>query len=505
MFDFFYFLNFIKKHIRKIDIFIIFILILFFFITRLINLENFPIFTDEGIYIRWAKTAWHDASWRFISLTDGRQPLQTWVTILFLKAFPENPLFAGRLFGVLSGFGSLIGLFLLSLYIFDKKAAYFISLFYIIAPMFIFYDRMALADSAVNMSFIWMLFFSIVLIKTMRFDIAFIFGFCAGFFLLIKSTPKIFLICSAFAPILIFKRDLREWIKKSVNYCLIFTFVLFLSTIIYNVQRLSPFFINVAKKNTTFVLTLAEFLENPFKLFLNNLTIIPYYFLSEMGYFVGLLGIVGLFFMYKKNRLLAVYIFLWFIIPFLIICSISKVVFPRYLIFFGTILCLLAGYYISLQRENKKSLILIFCVVLSVLHFDYTILFSPANIPFPSVDRGQYITGISSGWGAKEIIDFARDKSGQRQVILIAEGNFGVIGDMLEALKKQSDTRILVKGYWPLEKENLIENQKLLTENFVYVVFSHRNEFPSDWPIRFISEFKKPFGENSVYLFELLK
>ncbi|NCO88975.1 hypothetical protein GW881_03590, partial [Candidatus Roizmanbacteria bacterium] len=95
MFDIFFIWQKIKKLFSRKDVIFIVILLIVYFITRLINLDKFPIFGDEGIYIRWAKTAWHDASWRFISLTDGRQPLQTWGTIPFLKLFPNNALLGG--------------------------------------------------------------------------------------------------------------------------------------------------------------------------------------------------------------------------------------------------------------------------------------------------------------------------------------------------------------------------------------------------------------------------
>src|SRR3990167_1055964 len=100
----------IRKNIFKKDILIILLLLGAFSLTRLINLNKFPIFTDEGIYIRWAKVAWHDATWRFISLTDGRQPLHTWGMIPLFKLFPDNLLLAGRLFSVITGLAALIGL-----------------------------------------------------------------------------------------------------------------------------------------------------------------------------------------------------------------------------------------------------------------------------------------------------------------------------------------------------------------------------------------------------------
>jgi 4-amino-4-deoxy-L-arabinose transferase-like glycosyltransferase len=192
----------VKKFFTKREVFFIVLLVAAYFTTRLINLTKLPIFTDEGIYIHWAKVAWHDAAWRFISLTDGRQPLQTWATIPFLKLFPEDPLFAGRLFSVSTGFGTLLGLFITLYYLFGKKAAYIGSLIYILNPYFLFYDRMALADSSVNAGFIWMLLLSIILIRQLRLDVALVFGLMSGFVLLSKSTPKLFLITSATAPLL---------------------------------------------------------------------------------------------------------------------------------------------------------------------------------------------------------------------------------------------------------------------------------------------------------------
>src|SRR3989339_1221710 len=163
MFDIFRLLDFLKKQITKKDLVILALLLSLFLFTRLVNIEKLPIFTDEGIYIQWAKTAWHDASWRFISLTDGRQPLQTWLTIPLLKIFPNNALLAGRIFGVISGFFAVNGLLMLLWYLFGKKTAFFGVFFFLITPYFTLYDRMALMDSGINDAFIWILFFSILL------------------------------------------------------------------------------------------------------------------------------------------------------------------------------------------------------------------------------------------------------------------------------------------------------------------------------------------------------
>ena len=89
MFEIYKIISFFKKNFRHKDLLLGLSLVVLFFLSRIIFLEKLPIFTDEGIYIHWARIAWHDASWRFISLTDGKQPLQTWGTIPFLKLFPH--------------------------------------------------------------------------------------------------------------------------------------------------------------------------------------------------------------------------------------------------------------------------------------------------------------------------------------------------------------------------------------------------------------------------------
>ena len=143
------FLRFLRNISQK-RLFFISGLVILYFLTRLINLEQLPIFNDEGIYIHWAKVAWHDASWRFISLTDGKQPLQTWGTIPFLKLFPNNALVGGRLFSVATGFMGLTGMITLLFYFFGKRAAKIGGLLYIFIPYFLFYDRIAMVDSGVN-------------------------------------------------------------------------------------------------------------------------------------------------------------------------------------------------------------------------------------------------------------------------------------------------------------------------------------------------------------------
>lgn len=504
MFDIIKIFSWVKKNLTKKDFFLIAVFTLTYWLTRLIRLDRFPVFTDEGIYIHWAKVAWHDASWRFISLTDGKQPLQTWATIPFLKLFPDNSLLAGRLFSVSAGFISLIGVFLLLFYLFGKKSAFIGAFIYIFNPYFLFYDRMALTDSAVNAGAIWLLFFSILLIKTLRLDVALLLGLTGGAALLTKSSSKMFLALSSLSPlILIINSGIKKNLNKIINFILLFLTVIVMSVIIYNIQRLSPFLHYVAIKNKTFVMTLDEFLKAPFSTFFGNLRIVLVYVIWESGWLIPMLGTVGLVSLYKKDRGLALYLLVWLILPLLAIASFSKVIFPRYLIFFASLFVVLASYLLN-QFKTKNLLISILLISVFFIYLDYPILFDFKKISFPEVDRGQYVEGPPAGWGVKEIVDFARTKSIEKPVILLAEGNFGLVADMLDVFLKRGD-RIEIRGYWPLDEKELFDNQKELKNKYVYVVFSHRTEFPQDWPIRLIKKFDKPGKKSAIYLYELRK
>ncbi len=497
-------ISWVKKNFRLVDILIIISLVLLFFFTRLTNLDKFPIFGDEGIYIHWAKTAWRDASWRFVSLTDGKQPLQTWGTIPFLKLFPTNALLAGRLFSVSTGFIGLVGIFSFLFYLFGKRIAFLGSLLYILTPYFLFYDRMALSDSGVNAGFVWMLFFSILLVQTLRLDVALLFGMISGLTLLTKSSARMFLGLSVLAPILTLEKSIKKTLSKFLNFYFLFSLVILISFALYNIQRLSPFLHFVEEKNKTFVMTFAEFMRTPFSYVKGNLPLIPYYVFSESGIFLFIGGLIGLLLLLKENKKFGIYLLSWFIFPYLAIAFFSKVLYPRYLNFYASLLIITFAFLLSKIKKSVFIYVLIAITILSVAYYDYTILFDHQKIPFPDIDRGQYVTGITAGWGVKDIVDFAREKSKDKKVILMAEGDFGVIGDQLEVFVNREDN-IQVKGYWPLDKQHLLENQKELKKNYVYAVFSHRQEFPPDWPITLVKKYEKPEGKSSTYLFQLTK
>ncbi|MBP9816097.1 glycosyltransferase family 39 protein [Candidatus Woesebacteria bacterium] len=495
-----------------------------FFLTRLTKLDGFPIFSDEGIYIRWAKVAWHDATWRFISLTDGRQPLQTWATIPFLKIFESNALLGGRLFAVTAGFISLTGVVTIGRYLFGAPTALIAGFLYVITPYFLFYDRIALVDSAVNASTLWIFFLSIVLARTRRLDVALILGMVSGLALLAKSSIRLYVGLGALAVIFIlfpnpintvsaYLQSLKKLFSRSddnirkfqeaCSFYFLYIIVVVLAVVTYNVQRLSPFLHYVEEKNKTFILTKQELLSDPFNYFSNNIVKLPYYIFAETGYIVAALGIVGLIFMYRRHKTEALYFTIWLGTAMLSISLVARVLFPRYVLSLGGLLIIPAAYVIAHMRTKTHRYVTIALVLLSVAYFNYTIMFDYAKIPFPQVDRGQYLEGWPAGWGAKEIMIYSREVSMTTPVVIIAEGNFGMSHDVLDTFMQPGDN-ISILPYWPLNLEQLLQHQKDIPDKEVFVVFAHRREFPTDWPLELIQKYDKPGDESELYFFRLL-
>ena len=495
-------------------------LIVGYFTTRLTNILALPVFSDEGIYINWARIASYDPAWRFISLIDGKQPLQTWGTIPFIKLFPDNLLLAGRLFSVSTGYIALLGIITLCWYLWGRKAGLIAGLLYIVTPYFVFYDRMALVDSGVNAAVIWILFFSILLARNFRVDVAMLFGIVAGFGLLAKSSVFLFLGLSAGAIIFVLKPiekfvNLKSYLheiflerRKLIDYAVLFGLSVFIALCMYLTQKFfSPFFHYIAQKNLTFILSPQEWLADPLGLVSTNIRLLPLYVAWESGWLPVGFGIVGLWKLFRYDRRLALYISLWIIVPFILIINFNKVLFPRYLIFFPTFFVILTTYLFSHFPQKNVFRAIIPLTILILMGLSYPILFNVTAISLPPVDRGQYIEGQTAVWGAEELMSKVRASTVDgKYALVLAEGNFGLIGDVLSVYVKPKD-RIEVRGAWPLNEEDILRAQKEMGTKHVFVVFSHRKDFPVYWQeelMTLVKKYDKPINLNdSVYLFEM--
>ncbi len=499
------------KNIKSIYIIIVLGLVVLFFATRLYNILSLPIFTDEAIYVRWSQIAKQDANWRFISLTDGKQPLYVWITMVVMK-FIKEPLLAGRLVSVGAGFMSMVGLFFLGRELFKNKWIGFISsALYIIFPMALVYDRMALYESLVGMFAVWSLYLTVLLVKSLLLDIALIFGMVVGAGMLTKT--------SAFLNIYLlpFSLLLFDWKEKFLQRRILkFTALVILSSVIaygmYSILRLSPFFHIIAEKNAIFVYPLHEWIKHPFAYFHGNILGLWDWFRRYLT-LSGVLLIVLSFIIDKKQYREKLFLFVMFAAPFLGLALLGNTLYPRY-IFSMTVILLplisVALYRMYHMTKNKLAAILVFILfALLPLWSDLFILTDFAHARIPFADLQQYSNDWTSGGGVQEAVAFFKEEAKDKKIFVGTQGTFGLMPYGLEIYLVQNPN-IKIVGFWPIEQtppKDLIEaSAKMPTYILFYEPCSNCQgvgEAPTTWPVTLVNQYKRGIGNRPLSIYKV--
>lgn len=477
------------------------LLIILFFITRFVNLtSSLPIFTDEAIYLRWAQIAKNDASWRFISLTDGKQPLFVWASMVLMK-FIKDPLLAGRLVSVFAGLASLLGMFFLGRELFkSKKVGLFASLLYLICPFSLFYDRMALMDSLVAAFSIWSLYFEVLLVRTLRLDVALVLGMVLGGGVLTKTSGFFNIYLLPFTLILFDWRN-KRWKQNLAKWTSLSLLAVILSQGYYSVLRLSPFFHMIAQKDVTFVYPLGEWIKHPLRFFIGNLKG-QFDWLKTYLTLPILLLITGSLFIFWEKSKEKLLLFIWFFLPFLALALFGKVIYPRFLLFMSMPLLVLAAWSlekIALKVKNT-ALFSVFCFLFFVfsLYSDYKILFDSSSAPIPKSDLAQYINDWPAGGGVKEVVTYLESQAQKGKIFVGTEGTFGLYPASLE-LYLVDHPNVEIKGYWPFGEGTIEELKEKARKLPTFLVLKETQKPPEDWPLKLIFKIRK--GKGNVYLY----
>jgi 4-amino-4-deoxy-L-arabinose transferase-like glycosyltransferase len=475
-----------------------------FLLTRLINLKIIPIFVDEAIYLRWAQIAKFDANWRFISLTDGKQPLFVWSTMVMMKLI-KDPLVAGRLVSVISGGLTTVGLGLLSFRLFSRRRlAFFSVLLYVIGPFYLLYDRLALMDAMVATFSVYSLLLAVLLVQTLRLDVALILGAVLGGGILTKTSGflNIYLLP---LTLLLFDWRKKKWLVNFLKWLGLVLLAVIISQLFYSLLRLSPFFHLIAQKDTLFVYPLAEWLHHPWLFFLGNLRGLFDWLTSYLTWPVVVLVLASLFFLKQKPRTILL-LGGWWLAPFVALALFGKVLYPRFILFMSLPLLILAAYSLeeSAKKIKNKWLFLLFCLLIFnySLYFDAALLFQPQMAPLPKSDKGQYLDDWPAGYGVNEVVAFAQKEAEKQAIFIATEGTFGLMPYSLE-LYLWDNPRITIKGYWPVKTipEEVLASAR---EKPTYFVFNETQKIPSDWPLKLISRYYKGDGKTHMSLYQVV-
>lgn len=498
------------------------ILLIAFLSTRLINLMSLPIFTDEAIYTRWAQIASFDSEWRFISLTDGKQPSFVWADILMMRIV-EDPLLAGRLVSVFAGLLAVVGIYFLTGEIFRNKKvsdnryiALIASSLAVFFPFLLVYDRLAIYESLTAAFFIWTLYFQILLVKYLRLDIAMTLGLILGGSVLTKSsgflsiymTPVLLLLLNTARKT--FKNKLFKFIVLSVvSICFAYA--------IYSIQRLSPFFHIIEEKNSIFVYPVSEWLKfqpmDKLGNFISNFRGLSDWLLI---YFTIPYAVLVIYSLVARKEFLKEKLFLiiWFLIPFFALCVFGKTLYPRYILFMVLPLLPLVAYSIYYLFKKYTNTLIRIVLILVIGFFParqmYYIIFDFANAPIPRLDLEQFINGWPAGGGVSESTEFFMNEASKGPIYIATQGTFGLMPASYEIYFQGRDD-VTLKGYWPTNENipgEVLEKAEEMPTFFVFYQDCPVCVFPGDapdtWPIEKISEYKKGVGSTTLSVYRVI-
>ncbi len=396
------------------------ILIIINFLTRLLFLKSLPIFNDEATYIDWGWRMINLKGESFHSVAHYKPPLFMWTVGIFRKLIPD-PLVAGRLVSILSGLMVTLGLYKLGKALFNRKTALLSSFLYIITPIFLFFDRQALMESAVSAFGIWSLYLFIQLIKSQNPKYAAFLGFTLGFGFLVKTNAILFAI-----PLFAFY--LWEYKKSKTKNQLVTNGLITVSSLLITTSPLilNNTFWQTLGKNKDYIFTLSELTKFPLTFWLNNL---KNFLIITLLYLNPLIILFSTFSIYKSIKdkitpqiLASIYLFSsWFFVFIL-----GRSIIPRHIVsFLPPILIFTSNSFLEIYKKSKTwGSLLLFFTLIPFLILSIIQVISPIKY-FNTLDKissfslkEEYVTHWSSGYGIEEVLNFLTEKAANPPIIV---------------------------------------------------------------------------------------
>jgi 4-amino-4-deoxy-L-arabinose transferase-like glycosyltransferase len=478
-------------------------LIAFYFFLRLFHLLSLPMFTDEAIYTRWAQIARQDAAWRFISLTDGKQPMFIWADMTLMK-FVHDPLLAGRLVSVGTGMLTVIGLFFLGRELFKNKWVGIVTAaLYVLYPFALVYDRMALYDSMVALFAVWSLYLEIILVRNPRAWVAFTLALVMGGGMLTK-TSNFFSLYLLPVTILLFDFRKEKRIKRLFQWVGFAAIAVGLANLYYSMLRLSPFFHIITDKNAIFVYPLNEWLEHPWTFFIGNLHGLWSWFSTYTTWPVIAL-MVGALLVQRKFTREKIVLLTFFSVPFVLLALFGKVLYPRFIFFMAvSLLPLVALFLVDFLQKKQLRIVGILAILMIIFIWgraDSAILTDFARAPIADSDLNQYSNDWPAGGGIPEIISFLGNKAKTQDIFILSDGTFGSLPTYAVEIYLGNNPHIDKRGIYPIPEEfpeDLLQKAKVMP---VYVILNQLQKPSERWPLQKIVTYQKGVGISHVTLY----
>lgn len=457
---------------------------------------------------------------RFLPVSDGKTPLFMWLMIPFFKLF-DDPLFAGRILSVFSGFGTLLGVFVLGWRFFNLRVGLMGAFLIAITPYFVFFDRMALVDSMLAAFSIWSLIIALFLIKFPRIDLAMFLGYIMGGGLLTKP-PGFFSVLTVPATLALFNFRDKKRQDKFLKLFGLWVIAILITFALYNILRLGPGFNSLNSRNQDYVFSPIDLVGRPLDPFIPHIRDISDWFprlltppvlvLVIAGVLTSLLGIyISLRkreFTFENRAALAILI--WSLVPMMVQMALLKTFTARYILFTIPPLIVLAAWAfdsfvtnVKFKQWYTRILAILFLIPLAAL-FNFYLITNPAKAALPANERRGYLEDWTAGYGLKDIANFLEEKSKAGLVVVGTEGSFGTLPDGLQIYLDKNRQIVVIGGKATISAQ--LRDAAKEHETF-FVANRSRYKFFAE-NLELIKEYPKVCGigqdQDSILLFKVL-
>ena len=439
----------------------------------------------------------------------------------FLKVY-SDPLFAGRLVSVFCGLGTILGVLLLTQYLFQaKKVTLIAGLIYTLSPFSLFFDSMALVDAMLAMFGVWTVFLATAAIKTRRLDFAMLAGFALGGALLTKSPGIYFaLLLPSVILLSLWPKNLSGKLLHLIKSISLLIPTYFIGFAMQNIMRLGPNFQMLNSRNADYIYPLSHIFQRPLD------PLVP--FVEKAINWLWLLGpgililliVAGIFINFKKFKKEILFLIIWAFVPIFISAEYGKVFTARYIFFSLPFIFIIAAS--TLLSKKYKNFIKAFLVIFVVhaIYIDFLLLTNINAAPLPVGERSGYLEEWTAGTGIKEaseyIINFHKSKQDEK-IIVGTEGYFGTLPDGLEIyLNSYPEITVIGVGLNLTKLPDSLKSAKDAGDTVFLVINSSRlNTNPENIGLKLLASYAKAFRKpgtreyntlgprENLYLFEV--
>ena len=382
-----------------------------FFVSRLINLGSIPVFNDESIYIDWGYRAINIDGFSFYSLYDSKQPLVLWLFGISQK-FISDPLLASRFISVVFGFFSLLGITLIAKQLFPSKKFHFAGLIYIFTPIFLFFDKQALMESAVFCVGIYLYLLFNIFKKSDSTLHSMLFGLLIGLSLYIKSSILMYLL--ALVPLFIL--EVRKNNDQQNFKLYAHSFIALATSGVVLIPLLSQdLFWKTIGTNDRFVLNFYEILSLPVTVWFKNTVS----FLSISSLYISPVAVPLLVFIVLRAKKLSPRLrdfFIYFSGVVILAILLTRSLNVRYtmpLLFGFPIFFEYLVHEYRLKKKILNSLYMVFFLPQIVLSFlllsNYEAYFKVLNLVPRYSQYEEYLVSWTSGIAAQQAVEYIQD------------------------------------------------------------------------------------------------